>query len=97
MGDSILTRRAREQLRIEREAEKARNTAAARQMEAEHKQTHLDRERAAAYCGLSLSQFKRRAAAGKLPQPIKLGDTPQSRCEWRIDDLAAWKAARSAP
>ncbi|WP_056454620.1 AlpA family phage regulatory protein [Methylobacterium sp. Leaf86] len=42
---------------------------------------------AAAFCGVSVSTFRRMRAGELIPMPIKLSDR---RLGWRIRDLLAW-------
>lgn len=48
-------------------------------------------ELAAGYCGMSLSQWRDRVAAGTAPQPFYLDRRPR----WHIADLDAWLDAQA--
>ncbi len=88
-------------LRAQREEERARRLAerqaaeqaaqaAAEAFDAEW----YDRQRAAAFIGLSVHQFKRAVAAGTGPRPTKSGTAKQSPVRWHVDELRRWKAAQ---
>lgn len=68
-------------------AEKAAQAAA----EAYHAEW-LDRERAAAFLGMSTHRLKRLMAAGTGPACVKNGETKQSTVRWNIAELRAWAA-----
>ena len=92
MGESILARRARERLRLER---LERQAAAAAVTEAEAAAAFdewLDRHRVAARLGITLRRLKSWMAAGRGPHHEKLGDFDQSPVRWRASEVAAWLA-----
>jgi hypothetical protein len=88
-------------LRAQREEERARRLAerqAAKQsaqaaVEAFHAEW-LDRQRAAAFLGLSVHQLKRLAASGRGPAGVKRGTAKQAPIRWHVDELRRWKAAQ---
>jgi len=48
---------------------------------------------AAAFIGLSVSEFRRRARIGEVPGPVKLSE---HRIGWRLGDLCDWLDTRPA-
>lgn len=58
----------------------------------------LKRQTAAAYCDLSVAEFEREVAAGRLPFPVKLGNSEhwnRDRLDAALDRLAGndWESA----
>jgi hypothetical protein len=82
---AILQQRAKEkhERRMAVEAELAEAAAA-------FHRDYLDRERAAAACGVSVHTWKRWQMAGKGPTPLKVGDTKQSRTFWAATDITEY-------
>lgn len=82
---AILQQRAKEkhERRMAAERELAEQTAA-------FHRDYLNRERAAAACGVSVHTWKRWQLAGKGPVPLKTGDTKQSRTFWEATEIAEY-------
>ena len=72
----------------------AQRAAADAQRQAEADAYHaafLDRERAAAFLGISVHRLKRLMAAGTGPACQKNGDTKQATVRWPISELQAYR------
>ena len=77
----------------------AERDAAERQRQAEaaeYFRTHLDRERAAEFLGISTHRLKRLMAAGTGPACQKSGPHKQSPVVWTLAELERWKADPAA-
>ena len=73
--------------------------AAERQRQAEadaYHATHLCRERAAEFLGISVHRLKRLMSAGTGPACAKRGNTKQAVVRWRVGELQAWAANPTA-
>ena len=90
MGQSIRARAAmRERHQAER-AERERLEAEAAQAAAEFHRDYLDRHRTAAALSVSVHKLKRMMHAGLGPQPLKMGETQQSRTFWEASEIARY-------
>lgn len=85
-----LHRRAAERAEKRAEEQRQRDAEAA-----EYHRTHLDRQRAAAFLGISIDKLRRMITAGTLPPAIK-GPHRQSPPRWLLDDLERFKATMQA-
>lgn len=56
----------------------------------------LTRQQAAAFLGLSPSDFSKQMAAGHIPEPTRLNG-PRSTPRWSRDELRAWQAQGCPP
>jgi hypothetical protein len=90
MGYSLRVQQVLKQRAAERHQRRAAEQAEADAQRADFHATYLDRTRASAALGLSLSGFKRQQMAGRGPRPTKMGSTQQARTFWHIDDVQAY-------
>lgn len=96
MGLSIRARRWLDAQMAAKAAARAAAVAEQEQQAAEFARTHLDRERAAAACGVSVHSFKRLQMAGRGPRPTKMGSTRQARTYWQLAEIDAYLADPAA-
>jgi len=96
MGLSLRARAYLAKLAEEKAARRAAEQAAAEKSAADFHRDFLDRERAAAACGVSVHKFKRWQLAGQGPRPCKMGGNKQSRVFWQRAEVAAFVANPTA-
>lgn len=92
MGYSLRVQALLKQRRIEKNERRAAELAAAETARAAFHRDYLDRERAAAACGVSLHTWKRWMMAGRGPVPLKTGESKQSRTFWHRADVEEFLA-----
>jgi hypothetical protein len=95
MGLSARARAWLQQDQARRAAERQAAEQAAQEAAERYHAEWLDRDRAAAFLGISVHKLKRMMTAGIGPVCQKNGTSKQATVRWHIDQLRAWQASQS--